>query len=72
MFFISTFYIDEIFRGVHVPSADAWNGQTAVVPQSNAGIYAVAKENADQYFYLKFDEMDLIDRGERALHSVIA
>ena len=43
-----------------------------MVPQSSAGIYAVAKENADQYFYLKFDEMDLIDRGERALHSVIA
>ena len=36
-----------------------------MVPQSSAGIYADAKENADQYFYLKFDEMDLT--GENVL-----
>jgi hypothetical protein len=37
-----------------------------------ASWHAVAKENADLYFYLKFDEMDLMDREERDLHSVIA
>ena len=64
---------DEIDRGKHVPSADeAWSGQQWCHRAVLASWHAVAKENADLYFYLKFDEMDLIDREERDLHSVIA